>query len=128
MDGQTYLQRRVLVSRPVSYTAGAGTSVVAGVSAKTLVTAAHLIVTEAFAGTNPALSAGTTDNDDCWVDSTDADAETAGSYRGDGGQATDWAGQYYPNGARFTVTIIGTDLTAGGCRLILQTVALENMV
>ena len=94
-DDQYKLKGHWVRSKQVAYGDGTAAIAVADVPAKTLVTDVLAVISTAFS-TGATIDVGDGDNDDIWVDNTDVTSTSAGSYRGDGGDATAAVtGKYY---------------------------------
>ena len=92
------------------------------IPANTYVANVVLFVTTAWAGTSPTLDVGISGDADGWVDNQDVTQGTTGPYKGTSGNGASLVtnGQLYTSATQIIVTIGGTNLTAGACRVQLE--------
>ena len=117
-----------LITDKVTYADDGDTVTVGEIPAQTLVMSSCIVVHTAFTDDITTIDMGDEDNDDCFVDSTDATATTIGAYWGDGGNASSWEGAWYPEAKRITITPSGGTLTAGSAFGVLQCLDLSEYV
>lgn len=117
-----------LVTDSVTFADDGSTVVVGTVPAKTLVMCSCIVVSTAFTDDSTYLDLGDEDNDDVFVDKTDATATTVGAYFGDGGEATAFEGAWYPAVKNVTIKVAGGTLLAGSAFGVLQCLDLSNKV
>ena len=122
------LQPYWLVTDTVTYADDDAITTVAVIPAKTLVMRSCIIVSTALTDDSTSIEMGDEDNQDCFVDTTDATATTAGAYWGDGDPATSNEGAWYATSKRVTITIAGGTLIAGEAFGVLQCLDLSNTV
>ena len=114
-----------LVTSAVSYADGASTVNVGELPAKTLVVGSVLVVSTLWAGTSPTLDLGDEDTAANFVANGQVTETTAGSYMG---TANAFEGAWYPAQKRITITIGGTNLTAGVAFGVLQCLDLSEYI
>lgn len=117
-----------LVSEKLDYSDGADTYYIGTIPAKTMTLESAIIVVDEWAGTSPTLDLGDIDDPDAMVDNSDVTQGTIGRYYGDGGDADEYTGKYYPAAKAWVLTIGGTDLTAGEAVAVLHCLDLEDSV
>ena len=117
-----------LITDKVTYADDGTKTTVGEIPAQTLVMSSCIVVHTAFTDDSTTIDMGDEDNDDCFVDSTDATATTIGAYWGDGGNASSWEGAWYPAAKRITITPSGGTLTAGSAFGVLQCLDLSEYV
>lgn len=113
-----------LVTDKVTYSDGASTVTVGELPAKTLVVCSALVVSTLWAGTSPTLALGDEDTDENFVPEGDVTETTAGAYIGTSGA---FEGAWYPAKKNVTITIGGTDLSAGVAFGVLQCLDLSEI-
>lgn len=117
-----------LVTDAVTYDDDDATTTVGEIPAGTLVMCSCIVVSTALTDDSTSIEMGDEDNQDCFVDTGDATATTAGAYFGDGGDASAFEGAWYPAAKRVTITIAGGTLTAGSAFGVIQCLDLSHKV
>lgn len=113
-----------LVTDKVSYSDGATTVTVGELPAKTLVISSALVVSTLWVGTSPTVALGDEDTDENFVPEADVTETTAGAYFGTSGA---FEGAWYPAKKNVTITITGTNLSAGVAFGVLQCLDLSEI-